>query len=417
MSGNIKKRRDKKGRVLRNGESQRPDGRYSFTYYEGGKQRTFYSWKLEKRDCIPSGKRNCLSLREKEDLLRQDQFDGIHRDFQLTVRQLINRFVTQHAISSDNTKEVLNVCVSIICKTPYINRKTNDFLKSDAKSMIKMLQTDYGYTYGTITSVHSVMKQAFQMLVEDDIIRKNPFAFRISDVIINDTHHIEALTREQEKEYLTFIKNDPLFQKYYPAIYLLFHTGMRISEMCALTVSDIDFDAGYINIDKQVIKIHGRLPYISTPKTNVSYRQIPITDDVACALKDILSSRTSRDELAVAYDKDKKNNYTGFLFTSKLKHSDIPVCTNYMTWGSTFRRIYKKFIEQRRKKDHFPVVTPHVARHTYSSLRGALLPTKIHMQVMGHSNPSVTYGVYTHNENELAKKIVLSLINENDYIE
>ena len=45
------KRRDNKNRVLRNGESQRKDGRYAFKYVDTNGQVQFvYSWKLEKTD-------------------------------------------------------------------------------------------------------------------------------------------------------------------------------------------------------------------------------------------------------------------------------------------------------------------------------------------------------------------------------
>ena len=61
------KRRDKKGRILRNGESQRKDGRYAFVYTDCyGKQKFLYSWKLEPTDSLPTGCRPCLALREKE---------------------------------------------------------------------------------------------------------------------------------------------------------------------------------------------------------------------------------------------------------------------------------------------------------------------------------------------------------------
>lgn len=61
------KRRDKKGRILRNGESQRADGRYTFVYTDCyGKQKFLYSWKLESTDPLPVGRRPCQSLREKE---------------------------------------------------------------------------------------------------------------------------------------------------------------------------------------------------------------------------------------------------------------------------------------------------------------------------------------------------------------
>ena len=55
MSG---KRRDSKNRILRNGESQRKDGRYAFKYVDTNGQVQFvYSWKLEKTDKLPAGKR------------------------------------------------------------------------------------------------------------------------------------------------------------------------------------------------------------------------------------------------------------------------------------------------------------------------------------------------------------------------
>lgn len=60
------KRRDRKNRVLRNGESQRADGRYAYVYVDSsGKQRFLYSWKLEDTDKVPQGKRECVSLRTK----------------------------------------------------------------------------------------------------------------------------------------------------------------------------------------------------------------------------------------------------------------------------------------------------------------------------------------------------------------
>lgn len=67
------KRRDKKGRILRNGESQRADGRYAFVYTDCfGKQKFLYSWKLESTDPLPAGRRPCQSLREKEKAILKD---------------------------------------------------------------------------------------------------------------------------------------------------------------------------------------------------------------------------------------------------------------------------------------------------------------------------------------------------------
>lgn len=61
------KRRDNKNRVLRNGESQRSDGRYCYKYIDiDGKAKFVYSWKLTDTDRVPQGKRDCISLRQQE---------------------------------------------------------------------------------------------------------------------------------------------------------------------------------------------------------------------------------------------------------------------------------------------------------------------------------------------------------------
>lgn len=61
------KRRDNRNRILREGEYQRTDGRYRYRYIdEDGKEKNVYSWRLDKNDPTPRGKKRELSLREKE---------------------------------------------------------------------------------------------------------------------------------------------------------------------------------------------------------------------------------------------------------------------------------------------------------------------------------------------------------------
>ena len=91
------KRRDKKGRILRNGESQRKDGRYAFVYTDYyGKQKFLYSWKLEPTDSLPARCRPCLSLREKEKNIQRDLQDGIvPYGGDLTVLDLVQKYIGQ----------------------------------------------------------------------------------------------------------------------------------------------------------------------------------------------------------------------------------------------------------------------------------------------------------------------------------
>ena len=66
-----KKRKDSRGRVLRNGETQRADGMYMYRYNDaGGVRRTVYSWRLVETDKVPPRKKACEPLREIEKIGR-----------------------------------------------------------------------------------------------------------------------------------------------------------------------------------------------------------------------------------------------------------------------------------------------------------------------------------------------------------
>lgn len=72
------KRKDSKGRILRDGENQMKDGRYRYQYMDSrGKRCAVYSWKLVETDRTPPGKRDDLSLREKIKQIDRDVEDGI----------------------------------------------------------------------------------------------------------------------------------------------------------------------------------------------------------------------------------------------------------------------------------------------------------------------------------------------------
>lgn len=72
------KRTDNRGRILKDGESQRPDGTYRYRYTDAlGKRRDVYSNRLVATDKVPKGSKPDLSLREKEKQINRDLDDGI----------------------------------------------------------------------------------------------------------------------------------------------------------------------------------------------------------------------------------------------------------------------------------------------------------------------------------------------------
>ena len=150
-----------------------------------------------------------------------------------------------------NTEANYKYVVNIIKKEEFGTMRIDKVKLSDAKAWLIKLQAD-GRGYSTIHTVRGVVRPAFQMALDDELIRRNPFEFQLCTVVVNDSVTREALTRKQERAFLEFVKNDKHFSKYYDGIYILFKTGMRISEFVGLTEDDIDFEAGTVRIDHQL---------------------------------------------------------------------------------------------------------------------------------------------------------------------
>ena len=115
----------------------------------------------------------------------------------------------------------------------------------------------------------------------EDILVKNPFGFQLAGVLVNDAVTREAISKDQMRKFLKFVHDDVVYCKYYEVVYILFHTGMRISEFCGLTLKDIDLENRTINIDHQLQRTSDMRYIIETTKTDAGTRVLPITEDVA----------------------------------------------------------------------------------------------------------------------------------------
>lgn len=120
--------------------------------------------------------------------------------------------------------------------------KIRSIKTSDAKLFLIKLQKEDGRSYSSIHTIRGVLRPAFQMAVDDDILMKNLFGFQLAGVVVNDSVTREAITKDQMRKFLKFVHDDVVYCKYYEVVYVLFHTGMRISEFCGLTLRDIDLE-------------------------------------------------------------------------------------------------------------------------------------------------------------------------------
>lgn len=386
------KRRDSRNRILHNGESQRQDGRYAYKYKDlNGDTKFVYSWRLDKNDRTPAGKAREPSLREKERQIQQDLFNQIvPNGGNLTVLELVKKYLSLKINVRHNTLANYNFVVNIIQKEPFGNIRIDKVRQSDAKAWLIKLQKD-GRGYSTIHSVRGVVRPAFEMALQDGLINRNPFSFELATVVVNDSVTREAITRAQERAFLKFIQEDKCYCKYYDGIFILFKTGLRVSEFCGLTIADIDFKKHRIRVDHQLQRTREMEYIIEKPKTESGERFIPMSNEVAACFQRIIRNRQKpRKEPMI-------DGYTGFLFLDK---NGLPMVA--LHWEHYFKHIRNKY--NSIYKIQLPKITPHVCRHTFcSNMAKSGMNPKTLQYIMGHSDISVTLNTYTHVQFEDAK--------------
>lgn len=386
------KRKDSKGRILKTGESQRKDGMYVYKYQGiDGKPKFLYSWRLTDTDPLPRGKRPCKSLREKEEEVLRDNLDGIDSiGKKMTLCELYEKHNNVHPNVRKTTESGRKVLMDILKADILGNTSIDKIKSSDAKEWAIRLK-EKGYAYQTINNHKRSLTAAFYTAISDDLVRKNPFLFKLADVIENDTPPKTALTDEQVNTLLSFVQADKTYQRYCRAIVVLLHTGLRISELCGLTVQDIDFEKGYINVTHQLQ--YDKEGYrITPPKTENSIRKIPMMKVVKEALREEIRNREKVQFIGV-------DGYTDFIF---LNQKGLPM---YATMYSVpFSHIVKKY-NKSHKDNPLPSITPHTLRHTFCTnmARKKMTPNTL-QYIMGHKNITMTLGYYTHGSAKSAKE-------------
>ena len=381
------KRKDTKGRVLKNGEYQEANGCYVFKYYVDGKRYVIRSWKLVKSDKVPDGKRDGLCLRDMEKniqfkLNEYVKFEGAN----LTVSELVEKYDQQKLGIRKNTMVGHTTVRRYLEKDPFGKKKIETVRIIDAKQFMIQLKEE-GKSYSTLCSYRGVIRPAFRMAVDDELISRNPFDFPISDIMMNNAVKRDALTNDEQKRFLKFVKEDSHFSKFYEGFYILIYTGMRISEFCGLTYKDVDFKRMTITISKQ-LQYHGANNYwIEKCKTNSGLRTIPIPKNDIELMR---CFKTLCSQAKMRKNQPEVDGVKGFLYLSE---AGKPLVA--FQWAKKFE--YAVLHHNRIYKKELPKITPHICRHTYcSNMIKAGVNPKVVQYLMGHSSSEITLNIYTH---------------------
>lgn len=405
------KRKDNKGRILREGESQRSDGMYMFRYTDqAGKRKTVYSWKLVSTDKVPDGKKAKTALREIEKEIRRDLEDGIRSADAnaVTVNELFESFMGTRIDLRETTRNTYRILYNKHIRWGLGSKKIKEVRNSDVKKLYLYLSQDLGLKISTIETVHCILYQTFDGAVMDNLIRSNPAtnALKTLRQIPKEKNKRHALSEEEQERFIDFVYQSSVFCRWGPLFTVLLGTGMRIGEALGLRWCDCDFDEEIITVSHtlhyQKNESSGEFEFrISEPKTKAGCRIIPMFNEVKQALKQ------ERDKPHnPQWEPFNIGNYSDFVFLNS--HGRVPTPMNIFQVVQNIingcNREEALLSEQEgREPCYLPKFSPHILRHTFCTRLCENEPNiKIVQEIMGHSNISTTMDVY--NEATKTKK-------------
>jgi integrase len=326
-------------------------------------------------------------------LLERDLANGISLSGgDMTVLELVEKYLEQKRNVRPTTAAGYKTVVNVLKRDIFGSQKINHINTIDAKAWLIKLQSEDGKSYSSIHTIRGVIRPAFQMAYEADLIRKNPFDFELHNFLIDDSVKRDAVTSKQEKEFLKFVQQDEHFSECYDGMFILFKTGLRIGEFCGLTLKDIDLQKRTINVNHQLQYVGNKGKYIEKTKTEAGTRVLPMSDGVYETFKRVIQNR-KKPKVEEMID-----GYTGFLFLDKRGKPMMPY-----QWEKRFQHVVEKY--NRIYRVQLPKITPHVCRHTFctnAAKRGISVETLKYL--MGHTDISVTSNVYTHLKLEDAQR-------------
>lgn len=216
------KRKDKSRKVLRKGESQRPDGTYQFRWTDENR----------KRHCIYA--RNLDDLRYKEDEIDKDKKDGIKAEARYTsLNDMYELWRDLKRGIKNNTFENYKYMYETFVRNQIGSQFIMSIKKTDIKRYYNSLVDERHLKPATIDSIHTVLHQVFEMAVDDDYIRSNP-----TDNVLRElkkshcfkTEKRRALTKPEQELFLNYLKNTPEAQYWYPIFAVMVGTGLRVGD-------------------------------------------------------------------------------------------------------------------------------------------------------------------------------------------
>ena len=305
-------------------------------------------------------------------------------------------------------------------KDTFGKKRIADIKFSDLLQYYLYLLNDEEIALGTLDSVHCLIHPTFQLAVRDEIIRHNP-----SDGVMKEVSKRagksrgvrHALSLEQQRAFMDYIANHPVYYHWWPLFTVLLGTGCRIGEGLGLRWQDLDFEKRTISINHSLVyypegSSRRSVLKVSKPKTEAGIRIIPMLDIVYDAFQMELEEQEE-----TGYNQIEIDGMTGFIFTNR--NGSAP---NPQTVNRTIKRIISSYnadeVVRAKRQRREPIILPdfscHHLRHTFCTrLCENETNLKVIQAIMGHRNIETTMDIYAEATEQKKQESIERLSNLN----
>ena len=394
----VERRKDKKNRVLKEGEYQRSCGTYEFKWRDkSGGRHSISAVTLEE-------------LREKElDVLR-DVLDGVKADKNnLTINDLYNSWVQLKRGLKDNTFSNYKYMYTMFVEPDFGKRKIVDLKRSDIRSFYNYLADERHVQINTIDCIHTVLHQVLELGVEDDYLRYNPSDNALKELKKARNFEVtkrRALTVPEQELFEAYLSKQGQYHRWYPIFIIMLWTGMRVGEVTGLRWCDIDLEDDTISVNHTLIYYDKRNDErctfaINTPKTAAGKRIIPMLPKVKEAF---LMEKQYQEECGLE-SRAVIDGYRDFIFINRFGNVQ-----HQGTLNKALSRIVRdcnfEILDKPHKKDTviLPKFSNHSLRHTFTTrMCEAGVNLKVMQEILGHADAETTMDIYAEATKELKK--------------
>ncbi len=269
---------------------------------------------------------------------------------------------------------------------PGLGTRRLNRLSVAAVQMFLNQRLEKGDSVRKVQIMRTVLSAALTRAVREELIPRN--VARLVELPQWQRGTIRPWTADEAKQFLGAARPDPL----YAAFVLLILYGLRRGEALGLRWTDIDFDAGTIQIRQQLQRIQGQL-ILGPVKTRAGQRDMPLLDLAREALEGQAAQQAAhRTDMGSAWPA------TDLVFTTR---TGRPVEPRNLV--RSFRRICDD--------NKIRIIKVHHLRHTVGSLLKDLhVPARDAQVILGHSRVSTTLEIYT-NVDEPARRDALTRLH------